>query len=146
MFGGISREKVGWGIVVVVLVLVSVFLGVTYPLPQAPDGGSRAVTDRYYESVRAGKALTVDGTTTLGTALTFGEVAVSGPYRYGSASSVVSGTLIAHGLATTPTLVVLTAGQPITTPLFVTARNATSVTVGINDGLTVGTVFWLAGK
>lgn len=136
----INKTKIGWAIVVVVMVLVSVFLGVTYPLPQAPETSSRAVTDRYYEALRVGKDLTIDG------AVTWGGAMVSGPYRYGVATSVISGTLIAHGLGTTPSVVLLTAGTPITTPLFVTARNAVSLTVGVNGGVTVPTVFWLAGK
>lgn len=32
-----SKAKMGWGIVAVVLVAVSVFLGVTYPIPPAPE-------------------------------------------------------------------------------------------------------------
>jgi len=98
------------------------------------------------DDLSVGDDATITGDLTVTGALTLQGVAVSGPIRYGSASTVISGTTIAHGLATTPTVATLTAGIPITTPLYITARNATSITVGINDSVSVSTVFWIAGK
>jgi hypothetical protein len=78
--------------------------------------------------------------------LTLESSAFSGPLRFGSATAVVTGTTIAHGLTTTPTMAILTAGETITTPLFVLALNATNITVGVNDALTVALIYWIAGK
>ena len=89
-----------------------------------------------------------DGNTTLGGTLTLESVAFSGPVRFGSASSVVSGTLIAHGLGITPTAVLLTSGSTtvMTVPAYLLATNATSFTVAISDSVTIPTLYWLAGK
>lgn len=120
--------------------------------PAAPGFLSRGFGDTNFTNLVTSGDLTVAGTaavtgaTTLTGALTLQGVAVSGPLRYGAATTVVSGTTIAHGLATTPTIALLTAGVPITTPLYITARDATSITVGINDSVSVTTVFWAAGK
>lgn len=74
--------------------------------------------------------------------------ALSGPVAFGSASSVVTGTTIAHGLGTTPTAVLLTAGQPVTTTPLVLATGVTSITVGFlnTHNPPAMTVYWLAGK
>jgi len=77
-------------------------------------------------------------------------ITISGGYKFGAASTVISGTLIAHGLATTPTVVLLTpasATGAITLAVQVMATNETSFTVGIEDpGTTIDTLYWLAGK
>lgn len=92
--------------------------------------------------------LQVNGNTTVTGTLTLESVAFSGPVTFGSATSVVSGTKFAHGLAITPTTVLLTPRSTggYTATIYVLASNATSVTVGVQDGVTVPTVYWLAGK
>jgi hypothetical protein len=81
-------------------------------------------------------------------ALTLEGVVSSGPVTFGSAASIVTGTTIAHGLGTTPTTVLLTAGQPVTTTPLVLAANTTSITVGFlnTHNPPAMTVYWLAGK
>jgi hypothetical protein len=75
-------------------------------------------------------------------------VAASGPVRFGTASGVTTGTLIAHGLGTTPTAVILTVDTPavtFTNTLGVGPTNATSFTVYIPGGATVS-LDWMAGR
>jgi len=108
--------------------------------------GSTGCTISTVGALSCDGAATIGGAATITGTLTLAGAEMSGPVRFGSASTVVSGTLIAHGLATTPTVALLTAGATITTPLFVQATNATSITVGINDEVSVTTVYWLAGK
>ena len=96
--------------------------------------------------------LKVTDTTNLVGALTLQGVAVSGPYRYGSATNVISGTGIAHGLATTPTIIFLyptltTSG--ITQTFYVLSSNATTITIGLSEPGEITTTTrldWLAGK
>jgi len=80
--------------------------------------------------------------------LTLESVAFSGPVRFGSATSVVSGTTIAHGLGITPTVALLTPGATggYTATVYILASNAVSITIGVQDGVTVPTLYWLAGK
>ena len=91
--------------------------------------------------------LNVTGATTFGDAITLESVAFSGPVRFGSAS-VTSGTLVAHGIGTTPTVIVLTASGEVTVTPIVFTTNATSFTVGFPSYDTPGamTVYWMAGK
>lgn len=91
----------------------------------------------------------VTGNTSLSGTLTLESVAFSGPVTFGSASNAISGTLIAHGLATTPTAVLLTPSiDTMTETVYVQASNATSFTVGLSAGsvATITTLYWLAGK
>lgn len=95
--------------------------------------------------------LDVAGAATFAGTVTVDSVPLSGPVTFGSASSVVSGTTIAHGLATTPTAVVVTpvyAGV-LTNTVYVISTDSTSITLGIGytTGVTtVTTVYWMAGK
>lgn len=108
-----SKEKLGWGIVAVVLALVSVLLGVTYPIPPAPadpvllpETLAGALVDRYYEALRVGKTLQVDGTTTLTGAATLSgalaapSVAIGGGYGSTGCSISAAGVLQCDGAAT----------------------------------------------
>ena len=107
--------------------------------------GAVTVTDAVYIT----STLETVGNITAGGTLTLESVAFSGPIRFGTASSVVSGTLIAHSLATTPTAVLLTpqsTGGYTTTVPYILASNATSFTVGIADSVTIVTLHWMAGK
>jgi hypothetical protein len=94
-------------------------------------------------------SLSVTGAASVGGSLTLESVAFSGPTTFGSATSVVSGTTIAHGLATTPTTVLLTpvsTGGYTTTVPYVMSADTTSITVGVADGVSISTLYWLAGK
>jgi hypothetical protein len=80
-------------------------------------------------------------------------VRVSGPYKFGcSAAGLAQDGTIAHGLGTTPTVALLTslipsAGSVITTGVYISATNTTSITVGlIYPEATAPKVCWLAGK
>ena len=76
-------------------------------------------------------------------------VAFSGPITFGSASTVVTGTTIAHGIGTTPTSVMLTSGHAFTeaVSIFVSALDGTNITVGMYPTTnTLDTVYWMAGK
>lgn len=75
-------------------------------------------------------------------------IAFSGPVRFGSTANVSNNTLIAHGMGTTPTTVILTpleAGA-FTQTVSLSATNATSFTVRISTGAATPTVYWMAGK
>lgn len=76
-------------------------------------------------------AATIVNTTNLtATNFSLNGITLSGGCKYGTASSVVTGTLIAHSLATTPTFAIVEpSGYVTATPNIVTS-NATSMTVG----------------
>jgi len=96
-----------------------------------------------------GDDVTITGDTSIAGTLTLDGVAQSGPVAYGSATDVVSGTTIAHGIETTPTAALLTVGSTggfTTTYPYVLAMDTVSITLGVADGITVPTVYWLAGK
>lgn len=84
--------------------------------------------------------------------LTVGGVAQPGPLNYGQASNVISGTLIAHGIGTTPTVFIVEPGAWVTNnftqPVYSLGCNVTSCTVAISPGatVTVTTLNWIAGK
>lgn len=76
----------------------------------------------------------------------------SGPIKYGTASTVISGSLIAHGFGVTPTVFLI---QPATIQSAVYTQtlygygcNTVSCTVGISQGdvVTFTTAQWTAGK
>ena len=109
--------------------------------------GAVKVTDALYVT----STLETVGNVTAGGTLTLESVAFSGPVTFGSASSVVTGTTIAHGLATTPTAVTLTPMYvgAFTNTVYVLATDATSITIGIGytTGVTtVTSLYWMAGK
>lgn len=91
----------------------------------------------------------VTATASLSTPLLYVEgIAQSGPVRFGSATAATTGTLIAHGLGTTPTAVILTLSNPIdtlTNTIGAGPTNATSFTVYIPGGATVD-LNWMAGR
>ena len=95
----------------------------------------------------------ITGNTTITGTLALEGIVFSGPVVFGSTSDVISGTLVAHGLGTTPTAVVLTPlfnGTVVTQVVYLLATNATSFTVGIGtdqaEVVTMTTVYWMAGK
>jgi hypothetical protein len=93
-------------------------------------------------------ALTVNNNATVTGTLTVGSDAFSGAIKYGATNTVVSGTLIAHGLSGAPTAILLTPKSTgvFTDSVFVLASNATSFTVGISDSVSIETLYWMAGK
>lgn len=105
------------------------------------SGGAVMLASGATETIASGGTLAVAS----GATLTVKGVTVSGPLRFGVASTVISGTTIAHGVGTTPTVAFLTASSTITTPLFIQSMGPVSLTVGINDGVTVGSLSWAAG-
>lgn len=92
--------------------------------------------------------LSASGAITVGGDLVLEGVAFSGPTVFGSATDVVSGTTIAHGLGTTPTVVLLTASGYVTTTPVLLASDDTDITVGfgIDEDPPAMTVHWLAGR
>lgn len=112
----------------------------------ADDGCTWALLSGSTLEVQSGSATDFDAGT-----LTLEDVAFSGPVTFGSASNVVSGTLIAHGLGVTPTAAVLTPFYTgtFTNTLYVVSMNTVSITVGIGYSTGVTTVthaLWMAGK
>jgi hypothetical protein len=113
----------------------------------AVGNGSPGVTlngeDAYVEGT-----FEVDGAAQFDGTLTLESVAFSGPVTFGTATTVVSGTTIAHSLATTPTVAILTPQSTggYTATVYVLATDDTNITVAVQDGVTVPTVNWLAGK
>lgn len=97
--------------------------------------------------------LTVTDDTTLSGDLSLEGIVFSGPVTFGTATNVISGTTIAHGLGVTPT-VALVASQVITGPatltqtVYILSTNTTSITVGLSMGSlsTIPVVNWIAGK
>lgn len=75
----------------------------------------------------------------------------TGPLHYGSASSVVSGTTIAHGFGTTPTSFIVQGATlqaaTYTQTLYAHSCNVTSCTIGLTQGaITTTNVTWIGGK
>lgn len=156
-----------------VLAAALVMLGLNlYVVPQIAElqaeGRGAATTQftsavRFREAVTAERDVTVTGAVTAASvtasgavtagSLTIGAVSQTGPMRFGTATNVISGTTIAHGLGVTPTVTLLTT-QIITGPatltqtVYVLSTNATSITVGLSMGAlsTIPTVNWAAGK
>lgn len=87
-----SKGQMGWGIVVVVMVLASLFFGVKLPIPPEPEpvvvetGTSRALADRYFESLIVDKELVSNGTTALKNTTVGGALTVTGAITGGSFS------------------------------------------------------------
>jgi len=86
-----------------------------------------------------------------GTIVNLASLTATGILKYGSVSDVVTGTLFAHTLGTTPTSVLLTSGYDgvLSQTVYVVSSNATSVTIGIapeGDVSEITTVYWAAGK
>jgi hypothetical protein len=90
-----SKGQIGWGIVVVVMVLTSLFFGVKLPIPPAPEPTpvvvepeqpAAAVSDKYIESLIVDKELTSNGTTVLKNTTVGGALTVTGAITGGSFS------------------------------------------------------------
>lgn len=83
-----------------------------------------------------------------GTTLNMGSITTTGLLKYGSQTGVANDTLVAHGLGTTPTSVLVTfsRGDVMSQSFYVSATNSTSFTVGLVAGpVTTATLYWAAG-
>jgi hypothetical protein len=84
--------------------------------------------------------------------LTVGGYAQSGSVRFGTASNVISGTTIAHGFATTPTVFIVQnaviQAATYTQTIYAYGCGTVSCTVGLTQGsvVTITTANWMAGK
>ena len=84
-------------------------------------------------------------------AVTINGVTQAGAIKYGTQASVISGTTIAHGVGTTPTMFMVADEGPHSTyytqTLYHYACNVTSCTIGITPGtVATFTVDWIAAK
>lgn len=155
-------------IVVLALIAAALIVAACNQSPAPVTSQGIGVT-RFNSDVEANQRLTVkgavdfdytfnvDGAATFNGAaglssLSIGSVAQTGAVRSGSASTVISGTTIAHGIGTTPTAFFLTPGYAAasvyTQTLFPHGCNTTSCTVGVSSGsvATFTLVYWLAQR
>jgi len=99
-------------------------------------------------NVNTGGALAIDAAS----GFTINGISVSGAVKFGTASNVISGTTIAHGIATTPTAFLVQNGVvqvgTFTQTIYGFACGTVSCTVGLSEGnvVTFTTVNWIAGK
>lgn len=98
----------------------------------------------------SGASLSTSGAIS-GASLTVGGVAQSGAIKYGTQSGVISGTTIAHGIGTTPTVFVVQndgiRAATFTQTVYHGACDVTSCTVYLTQGsITTTVVDWVAGK
>lgn len=120
------------------------------PVYFALGGGRLVVANGGTLEVQSGGTISA----ATGSTISLNGVALSGPIRYGTASTVISGTKISHGLGTTPTLFLpqnataqaATFTQSLYAPLALC--NTVSCTVYATAGsvVTFTTVQWQAGK
>jgi hypothetical protein len=117
-------------------------------LPVAPPAYNPPISAKGTTNFSDVAADTGTITSLTATSFTLGGVAVSGGFKYGVATGVVSGTTIAHGVGSLPSMISLT---PYTTSndfnsrVYVLARDATNITVGITPTTNIN-VYWIAGK
>ena len=143
--------------VVSIIALALAVLGLLLPA-QAPQAaptvaGSQALT---FGTSNVGGSIAVAGDVTVvgavsGGSLTVGGVAQSGAIKYGTQSGVISGTTIAHGIGTTPTVFTVQndgiQAANFTQTLYHGACNVTSCTIYFTQGSITNTVIdWFAGK
>ena len=105
----------------------------------AVSGGSLAGGSVLVGGIISGASLTVNG------------VAQSGAIKYGTQSGVISGTTIAHGIGTTPTVFLVNndgrQATNFTQTLYHGACDVTSCTVYYSQGsITTTVIDWIAGK
>lgn len=155
----------GLSLMAVVVVMVGVLVAcVTSPAHEPAPVQSQASVPVYF-ALGGGRLVVANGGTlevqsggtisaATGSTISLNGVALSGPTRYGTATNVVSGTTLAHGLGTTPTVFMLqnataqaaTYTQTLYAPL--SLCNTVSCTVNVSQGsvVTFTTVQWQAGK
>ena len=142
--------------VALVVALALALVGLLLPAqsaPVAPVTSSQGLTfgtSNFGGSISVAGDATVVGAVT-GGSLTVGGVAQTGAIKYGTQSAVISGTTIAHGVGTTPTVFMVEVDgiqvAALTQTLYHGGCNVTSCTVYLTQGsVTTFTVDWLAGK
>lgn len=89
---------------------------------------------------------TLVGNTTLNGTLTLESVAFSGPLVFGIQAGCTEGTQIAHGLAITPSVVLITPASAITATAYVSETDDTNITIGFVGGSGSAVLYWMAGK
>lgn len=131
-----NRKMIGWAVTVLALVAVSMFFGVRYPIPPAPEleadaPMSRAVADKYYESLIVDKRLSVNGA-----------LAVGGNSTLAGAASLAGGALVVAvpTAAATATPAVYVNNTGATNDLLVLADSGTPVFKVSNSGAVTGQV------
>lgn len=142
--------------IALVVALALALLGLLLPsqsAPVAPVAGSQALT---FGTSNFGGSIAVAGDATVvgavsGASLTINGVAQTGAIKYGTRSGVISGTTIAHGIGTTPTVFVVQndgiQAANFTQTLYHGNCNVTSCTVYMTQGsITTTIVDWYAGK
>ena len=77
------------------------------------------------------------------TSLGLNGIRVSGPIVFGVATSITDGKLVAHGLGTTPTAVIV---SPNALTAAVGTITATYFSIRIGGGVAPSAVYWMAGK
>jgi len=107
-------------------------------------------------AVTAGGAATFNGAATFAVTptmpgITINGVAQSGAVRYGKASNVISGTTVAHGVGTTPTMFLARnygiQATTFTQTLYGGNCGVTSCTIYLSAGaVTTVTAAWIAGR
>lgn len=101
------------------------------------------------ENISAGTGLAVSGPTVLHGSLTMSDTAFSGPIMYNLVPQVVSGTIVYHGMGTTPTVVLLTpilsTTNEITACYYVLTLEYTNFVIG-HDAAGGDGVYWIAGR
>lgn len=86
---------------------------------------------------------------TLGVTGTFTleDVAISGPFKYGKATSISHLGTIAHGMGITPTFALITPGTAVTCPVYISVIGPLSLTIGFSATESApATVYWFVGK
>lgn len=93
----------------------------------------------------------ISGSANISGGLSMSGVSFTGPIKYGTASTVISGTGISHGIGTTPTLFMIMPyvlqDTTYTQTLYAYGCNTSTCTVGISSGsvVTFTSVKWVAG-
>jgi len=115
----VNRGMAGWAIVTVVMVLVTLFFGVRYPLPEPPplEQPAAAAPDRYVKSLWVDKIFTSAGTSTLtGAAALNGGLTLAGLATLTAATSVTVTDGVAFAISGAWQPITATGAVTLTTP------------------------------
>jgi hypothetical protein len=141
------------GVILVPLLMLMAFNALIIA-PQFAEQGAEArglSVMRITNPVQMMQSLSVAGPTAINGALTIGTYTQSGAVRFGQQANVISGTTIAHGFGTTPTMFIPRnygiQATTFTQTLYAFGCDTVSCTVGVGQGSIVTfTVNWIAGK
>ena len=131
----------------------------TAPVTALPQARSTASTATNFNDLNANEVDAVTLNATTGnittaniTTLNVGGIAQSGTVRFGTGSTVISGTKLAHGFGITPTVFLVEPSyvQPstYTQTIYAFGCGTVSCTVGLSEGsvITYTSVWWMSGK